>query len=182
MDTFLFEFKQELLGTAICLLVFLILKFIGTKAIKKVGKISDINEVRTRLIIKYSTIGLFAFTVVALVLVWGVDIKDIGLVFSSIFAVIGVALFAQWSILSNITAGVILFFSFPFKIGDKIRIMDKEMELPNEVYLIEDIRAFHIHLRRKNGELFTYPNNMMLQKAVALAQTFEDSQGNSQDL
>ena len=182
MDIFLLEFKEELWGTAICLLVFMILKFTGTKAIKKVGKISDINEVRTRLIIKYSTIGLFAFAIVALILIWGVDIKDIGLVFSSIFAVIGVALFAQWSILSNITAGVILFFSFPFKIGDKIRIMDKEMELPNEVYLIEDIRAFHIHLRRKNGELFTYPNNMMLQKAVALAQTFEDSQGNSQDL
>lgn len=175
MDTLFIEYKNELLGTAICLLVLLILKYLGTKAIKKVGKISDINEVRTRLIIKYSTVGLTTFGVVALILIWGVEMKDIGLVFSSVFAVIGVALFAQWSILSNVTAGVILFFSFPFKIGDKIKIMDKEIELPNEVYLIEDIRAFHIHLRRNNGELFTYPNNMMLQKAIALAQTYEDS-------
>jgi hypothetical protein len=60
--------------------------------------------------------------------------------------------------------------------------MDKEIELPDEVYLIEDIRAFHIHLRRHNGELFTYPNNMMLQKAVALAQTYEDSIENSDAL
>jgi hypothetical protein len=28
-----------------------------------------------------------------------------------------VYMFAQWSILSNITSGIILFFSFPFKIG-----------------------------------------------------------------
>ncbi|MCK0189062.1 mechanosensitive ion channel domain-containing protein [Arenibacter sp. F20364] len=182
MGTFFFEYKNQLLGTGICLLVLLILKYLGTKAIKKVGKISDINEVRTRLIIKYSTIGLTTFGIVALILIWGVDIKEIGLVFSSVFAVIGVALFAQWSILSNITAGVILFFSFPFKIGDKIKIMDKEIELPDEVYLIEDIRAFHIHLRRRNGELFTYPNNMMLMKAVALAQTYEDSLENSDAL
>jgi len=175
METFYLEYKNELLGTGICLLFILILKYLGTKAIQKVGKISDINEVRTRLIVKYSTVGLSAFGIVALILIWGVQMKDIGLVFSSVFAVIGVALFAQWSILSNVTAGVILFFSFPFKIGDKIKIMDKEIELPNEVYLIEDIRAFHVHLRRNNGELFTYPNNMMLQKAIALAQTYEDS-------
>jgi small-conductance mechanosensitive channel len=84
--------------------------------------------------------------------------------------------------LSNVTAGVILFFSFPFKIGDKIKIMDKEMELPNEAYLIEDIRAFHVHLRRSNGELITYPNNMMLQKAIAMAQTYEDSMESSEVL
>lgn len=182
METYFLEYKNELVGTAICIWVLLILKYLGTKAIQKVGKISDINEVRTRLIVKYSTIGLTAFGIVALILIWGVEMKDIGLVFSSVFAVIGVALFAQWSILSNVTAGVILFFSFPFKIGDKIKIMDKEIDLPNEVYLIEDIRAFHIHLRRNNGELFTYPNNMMLQKAIALAQTYEDSLESSEVL
>jgi small-conductance mechanosensitive channel len=179
METFFLEYKKELLGTGICILVLLILKYIGTKAIQKVGKISDINEVRTRLIVKYSTVGLTAFGIVALILIWGVDINQIGLVFSSVFAVIGVALFAQWSILSNVTAGVILFFSFPFKIGDKIKIMDKDMELTNEAFLIEDIRAFHVHLRRNNGELITYPNNMMLQKAIALAQIYEDSMESS---
>ena len=175
MDTFFLDYRDELVGTGICLLVFLILKYLGAKTIRKVGKISDINKVRTRLIIKYSTAGLTSFGIVALILIWGVEMKDIGLVFSSAFAVIGVALFAQWSILSNITAGVILFFSFPFRIGDKIKIMDKEIELPEEVYLIEDIRAFHVHLRKNNGELLTYPNNMMLQKAIVLAETYEDS-------
>ena len=43
-------------------------------------------------------------------------------------------------------AGIILYFSFPFKIGDRIKIMDKEMEYEGN-YIIEDIRAFHIHLR-----------------------------------
>ncbi|MDX1364250.1 mechanosensitive ion channel domain-containing protein [Arenibacter latericius] len=182
MESFYLEYKNELLGTVLCLLTLMILKYFGAKTIRKVGKLSDINEVRTRLIVKYATIGLTALGILALILIWGVDFKEIGLVFSSVFAVIGVALFAQWSILSNITAGIILFFSFPFKIGDRIKIMDKEIELPNEIYIIEDIRAFHIHLRRKNGELFTYPNNLMLQKAVGLAATYEQSIDDSSDL
>ncbi len=74
-------------------------------------------------------------------------------------------MFATWSILSNITAGIILFFSFPFKIGDRIRIMDGD--LPDEADIL-DIKAFHIYLRKDNGELVTYPNNLLLQKGVAL--------------
>ena len=80
------------------------------------------------------------------ILIWGVNLKEIGLIFSSLFAVLGVALFAIWSILSNVTAGIILFLNFPFKIGDRIKILDKEIEYDGN-YLIEDIRAYHIHLR-----------------------------------
>ncbi len=84
---------------------------------------------------------------------------------SSITTVIGVAMFAQWSILSNITSGIILFFFFPFKIGDIIRINDKDFPVQGE---IEDINAFHINLRSSNGELSTYPNNLLLQKGITV--------------
>ncbi len=181
IDKLIAAYQSELLGTLITLIVLLVLKFAGTKTIRKVGRISDLNEVRTRLIIKYVSIGLTAIGIVAVTLIWGINIKELGLIFSSVFAVIGVALFAQWSILSNVTAGIILFFSFPFKIGDRVKIMDKEIE-SNEVYTIEDIRAFHIHLRNGNGELLTYPNNLMLQKAVALITTYEDAQEGSEAL
>jgi small-conductance mechanosensitive channel len=84
---------------------------------------------------------------------------------SSVFAIIGVGLFAQWSILSNITSGVILFFSFPFRIGDFIKIHDKDFPIEAQ---IEDIKAFHTLLRTKEGELLTYPNNMLLQKGISI--------------
>ena len=58
-----------------------------------------------------------------------------------------------------------MFFSFPYKVGDKIKIHDKDF--PVEA-IIEDIRAFQLHLRLDNGDLITYPNNLMLQKAVTL--------------
>jgi len=171
------NYQTEFLTTVLTLGVLIITRFLSTKAIRKVGKISDLNDIRTRLILKYVSIGHVVLMVSALLLIWGVNIREVGLILSSVFAVIGVALFATWSILSNITAGVILFFSFPFKIGDHIRILDKELEDVKEFW-IEDIRAYHVHLRNSDGELVTYPNNLFLQKAVTILKPEEvDTEG-----
>lgn len=167
IDDFFLEYKNELLATAILVVVLLVLKFIFTKAIRRVGRLSDIVEARTLLITKYVSILLTIIGFGLLTFIWNIKFRDVGIAFASIFTIIGVALFASWSILSNITAGVVLFFSFPFKIGDRVKIMDKDIE-GEEPYLIEDIRAFHVSLRKDNGELLVYPNNLMMQKAVTL--------------
>ena len=90
---------------------------------------------------------------------------QIFLFISSVLTVIGVAFFAQWSILSNVTAGIIVFFSFPFKIGDKIRILDNEFPIEAE---IKDISSFYTLLRTTNGEKISLPNNLLLQKAIVI--------------
>ncbi|WP_149275533.1 mechanosensitive ion channel domain-containing protein [Pareuzebyella sediminis] len=174
MKALFLEYQTEILATVITIAVLLILKFITDKTIRRIGRISDIVEARTLLIQKYVSILLTLLGFGIISFVWGVNYKEVGLVFSSVFAVIGVALFAQWSIISNITAGVILFFSFPFKIGDRVRILDKDIE-SEEPYLIEDIRAFHVSLRKGNGELLVYPNNLMMQKAVTLIYSDQES-------
>ena len=177
MNELFTNYQTEVLTTLLTLGMLIITRFLSTKAIRKVGQISDLNDIRTRLILKYVSIGHVVLMVSALLLIWGVNFREVGLILSSVFAVIGVALFASWSILSNITAGVILFFSFPFKIGDHIRILDKELEGVNEFW-IEDIRAYHVHLRNTDGELVTYPNNLFLQKAVTILKPDEsDTEG-----
>ncbi|MEO7317231.1 MAG: mechanosensitive ion channel domain-containing protein [Ginsengibacter sp.] len=84
---------------------------------------------------------------------------------SSIFAVIGIALFAQWSILSNVTSGVIMFFTFPYKIGDFIKIHDGDHSLYG---YIEEIRSFHVVLKTTDQEIITFPNSLLLQKGVSI--------------
>jgi small-conductance mechanosensitive channel len=178
MREFIASHQSQLLSSVIILVLVLIFKVTFSAAARKVGKLGDFNPVRTNLIVKYISIALTLTAFAAFTLVWGVNYKDLGVLLSSIFAVIGVALFAQWSILSNITAGVIIFFSFPFKIGNTIRILDKELfstETPEQdTFVIEDIRAFHLHLRKINGEILTYPNNMVLQKGVILISTYKE--------
>lgn len=165
MYEFLSSYQNEIAYTVVTGIILLIIQLILRKSAHRVGQRAEMHITRTRLMFQYINILILLIAAFLLSLAWGVGLAELSLVFSSVFAVIGVALFAIWSILSNITSGIILFFSFPYKIGDKIRIHDKEM--PIEA-IIEDIRAFHLHLRSLDGELITYPNNLMLQKAVSL--------------
>ncbi|TNJ42438.1 mechanosensitive ion channel family protein [Tamlana fucoidanivorans] len=164
---FFTSYKDQLIISGIVLLSLLIIRYIVNFTITKVAKKNGINEARIRLICRYVTVTLFLLAMLIEAFIFGTDAKELAVVFSSVFAVLGIALFAIWSILSNVTSGIIMFFSFPYKVGDKINIMDKEF--PIEA-IIEDIRAFQLHLRLDNGDLITYPNNLMLQKAVKLVE------------
>ncbi|WP_426430005.1 mechanosensitive ion channel domain-containing protein [Winogradskyella sp. HB-48] len=165
MSDFFTTYQTEIISTFVLLIVLLIIRSIIVVAVKKIGKKSGTTEARANLIGRYVTVTLVLIALLVEAFILGAEPRDITLVFSSVFAVVGVALFAIWSILSNITSGVIMFFSFPYKVGDKIKIHDKDY--PVEA-IIEDIRAFQLILREDNGDLVTYPNNLILQKAVTL--------------
>lgn len=170
--TFFNEFTREIIGTGILFVLVVSLRIITTKVVKKYAKSSQIIEHRTNLVIKYIHLLINILAVIALITIWGVEPNDIFIALSSIATVVGVAMFAQWSILSNITSGIILFFSFPFKIGDIIRIHDKDFPIEAE---IKDISAFHVYLKTKDGEKIIYPNNLLLQKGISILENyFED--------
>lgn len=167
MSNFYETYKTEILYSVLLLIILLIIRAIIVFTVKNIGKRSGTSEVRANLIGRYATVTIFLIGLLIEAFILGADFSDISLLFSSVFAVIGIALFAIWSILSNITSGVIMFFSFPYKVGDKIKIHDKDY--PIEA-IIEDIRAFQLILREDNGNLVTYPNNLILQKPVTLIQ------------
>lgn len=156
---------QEWITSFIVFVVLLICRIIVAKLVRRYAKSSHIIERRANLVIKYLHILLSILFAMALVVIWGVDKKAIFLTVSSITTVVGVAMFAQWSILSNITSGVILFFFFPFRIGDTIKIHDKDFPIEAE---IDDINAFHVLLVTAEGEHITYPNNLLLQKGISI--------------
>jgi small-conductance mechanosensitive channel len=155
---------QEI-STGVLLIVVVLARTMVAKLIRRYATTSDIIEKRTNLVIKYINILISVLAVITIILIWGVQAKDIFITISSVATVIGVAMFAQWSILSNITAGIILFFSFPFKIGDTIVIHDKEYAVEGE---IEDIGAYHVTILAENGETVIYPNNLFFQKGISI--------------
>lgn len=163
------EYSKEILTTIILFIVLMFLRIVVAKLIRKFAKTSERLEHRTNLIIKYIHLLMNTLIIISLIVIWGVETKDIFITVSSITTVIGVALFAQWSILSNVTSGMILFFSFPFKIGDTIKIHDKDFPIEAE---IEDISAFHVNLRTKEGEKIIFPNNLLLQKGISILPTY----------
>jgi len=167
MNDFITTYQTELTYSTILFVILLAIRAIIVVTVKKIGKRSGTTEARANLIGRYATVTILFLGLLVEAYILGADFSDITVLFSSIFAVIGIGLFAIWSILSNLTSGVIMFFSFPYKVGDKIKIHDKDY--PIEA-IIEDIRAFQLILREDNGDLVTYPNNLILQKAVTLIQ------------
>lgn len=158
-------YQEEIIATAIILCTAIVVRWSLIKVIKKTAAITNILDRRTNLVIKYMSILITMLTVISLFVVWGVKAQNIFAALSAIITVIGIAFFAQWSILSNITAGIIVFFSFPFKIGDYIKVEDTDHFVEGEII---DVRAFHTLIKSTKGIITTYPNNLLLQKAVSI--------------
>ena len=97
--------------------------------------------------------------------VWGVDEKQLLVYVSSFLTILGIAFFAQWSLLSNITSGLILFFNHPLKIGDFVEIIDKDFPMEGRV---ENITLFFLHLRNKDDQVYTLSNTVVVQKTMRI--------------
>jgi Small-conductance mechanosensitive channel len=162
---FINEFLPQIIISVITIVAFMIVRAIIAKIIRKYSALNSKLEVRTNHIVRVCSIFIKTICVIMLIIIWGVNTHNLFIALSSIFAVIGVALFAQWSILSNLTAGLVIFFSSPIKIGDFICIQDKDF--PIEAY-ITDIQTLYTHLETKDSTKYIIPNNILLQKAIAI--------------
>lgn len=156
---------KEVVSTAILILIVILLRYLSKIIVTRYAKKIEILEHRKNLILKYNNIFIFILFSISVFIIWGVKKDDIFITISSIATVIGVAFFAQWSILSNITSGIIILFSYPFKIGDTIKIHDKDFPIEAE---LEYITTFYILLKTKDGEIIAYPNNLLLQKGISI--------------
>ena len=101
--------------------------------------------------------------IVLLSSIWGFSEQGFLVFASSILALVGVALFAVWSVLSNITAAMVLFFHAPFHVGDRIRVLDVDNTVTGRV---QHMGIFFITLRDGDGNEYTLPNNFLMQRTV----------------
>ncbi|QSX41341.1 mechanosensitive ion channel family protein [Shewanella cyperi] len=154
---------NQILLACFYLIAFVFIRRHLKQAIALLAQRKQVNAARTTLVTRFINGLLFFITLVLVALSLGLGYQDISLFVSSAFAVLGVALVAQWSILSNITSGILIFFVFPYRIGDRIKVVDKDEDISGEIV---DIALFHVLIRREDGTLINYPNNQILQKAV----------------
>ncbi|MBJ7556476.1 mechanosensitive ion channel family protein [Marinomonas spartinae] len=148
---------------ALLVVGYIVINRIMRSSVELLGHKNGTSEVRLRYVTKMMQLSLTALFIMLACIVMGVGYGQLAVFFSSVFAVVGVALFAQWSILSNITASLIIFFAFPYRVGDWIRVAEKDEDVLGQ---ITDISSFHVIIRRFSGDIVTYPNSLILQKPV----------------
>lgn len=153
----------KIIETVLVLIGLVILSFLIKGTIQKIGNRYHLQKDRTAFTLKVISIGLYLAAAVTLLFIWGVDQNELVLFLSSFIAILGIALFAQWSMLSNVTASILLFVSHPAKVGDSISILDKDYPLTGK---IKDIGAFFTIIETETNEVVTIPNSLLFQKMI----------------
>jgi small-conductance mechanosensitive channel len=154
----------QIVLSLIALLLYLITHQLVRSVIRKLSIVKEIGEQRSLAVRKGVRLMLLTVFVVVLGFIWGYDIQALLAASAGFFALVGVAFFAVWSILSNITSSIIIFFRFPLRIGDTIMLPEAEGVSGRVV----DITLFHILLEDDDGHTFAIPNNVVVQKILRI--------------
>ncbi|MEW6536576.1 MAG: mechanosensitive ion channel family protein [Candidatus Auribacterota bacterium] len=98
---------------------------------------------------------------ISLFFIWGIKLKNLWVSLTGIIAMIAVAFFAVWSLIGNILAGIILYFTSPFKINDHIEV------LPDEIKgKVLAINTFYTLLIDEDENYINIPNSLFYQKYI----------------
>ena len=167
MRDFIDTHGPQLLETAVVLAALVGIRYalrfgMRTTILKAVAKSGEAKEVGR-------IINLLLVIVMAVVLtaIWGVKQSELLIFATSVITVLGIGFFAEMSILSNITAFLVLFFQHPVKIGDRIRIHDGDKEIDGELM---ELTYFFAHVRTDAGSTVTVPNAVLLKSPFTITQ------------
>lgn len=155
----------KIIETVIVVVVLIVTHIFTRRSINNILKKIHFSLQRRKLTLRMINLLLTITSIVFIAAIWGVKQTDIVVFISSIMAILGIAFVAQWSLLSNITAGLILFFNHPLKIGDHIKILEKDFIIEG---IVNDISFFFIHIKTENNEKITISNTVILQKTISI--------------
>lgn len=146
-------------------MLFFIIRFIVNWSVKKTWKVR--GYVRERLIVVRRATSFILIIVFGLILssIWGIEQSEIILFVTSILTVIGIAFFAQWSILSNITAGLILFFNNDIRYGEYLTVLEKDNNING---IVIEIGVLFTRLKTDEGKVISIPNSIIIQKMISV--------------
>ncbi len=163
--TWLAQYSLQLSLTLALLILFIIIQRL---VIPRLAIYVEQSELQDNALYKAIYVFRLLYGVITLALllfIWGFDFKWLLAASTGIIALTGVALFASWSILSNITAFFILVIHKSYKRGNFIRVI----ELDNYIEgFICEINLFNTRLLSENREYIIYPNNLLIARPTII--------------
>ncbi len=159
------NYKVQLIESGVVVVCFLFIKFVLAYLIKHFVSHSYFKLSEKKDVLKLINLLLFVLFAIVLVSIWSVKQENILVFASSIITVFGVAMFAEMSILSNVTACLILFFQHPIKIGDRISVSFEGKEIEGELI---DITYFFVFIKTENKGTLTIPNALLLKSSFVI--------------
>jgi small-conductance mechanosensitive channel len=158
-------YKLQIFETALVLIFLILVKVIARNSINRILSKFDFGIERKRISHKIVNLFITIFALIFLAGIWNIDRSQLMVFITSTITIVGVGFFAQWSILSNITSSLILFFNHPMKLGQEISILDKEYDIHGTLI---DISFFFMYIKTSDDDIITIPNSVVLNKVIKL--------------
>ena len=160
-------FNIQIFETIIILACYIILYFIFKIVINNFLKKTRLERSRRKMVIRAVQLFTTMTAIILLTGVWGFKQNEIALFASTILTALGIAFFAQWSLLSNITSSILIFFNHPVKLGDYIKVLHKEYNYEGEV---TEMNYFFVHIKTDDNEIITIPNSHFFEKSFSVSE------------
>ena len=156
---------NQFIHTAILIAFVIIVKLFAGKAVNRILVRLENDLKRKKITMRIINLFSLIFMIIGLAAIWNIDRSQLMVFITSLITVLGIAFFAQWSILANITSSLILFFNHPVKIGQRICVLDKEYEIEGKLI---DISFYFLYIKTDADELITIPTYVALQKTIVI--------------
>jgi small-conductance mechanosensitive channel len=156
-------YEIQIIESIVSIIIIIIVSRFLQKIIERAGVKYSYHKTRIKIIKKVVSAVLFVVLVGVLLLIWAIPPTQLAGYLVSLFTVLGIAFLAQWSILSNITSALIIFFNHQVNIGDSIVILDKDYHVEGKV---SDIGLFFIVIKTNDNEYVSMPSNVFMQKMI----------------
>jgi small-conductance mechanosensitive channel len=102
---------------------------------------------------------LWVITVMVILEIWGIGVGGVWTLLVSAATLIGVGFLATWTMVSNITASLLIMIWRPFRLGDTVEVLPEKLK-----GRVVDRDLMFVVLREEAGSAIRIPNNMFFQK------------------
>ena len=165
----IFEFHQNYAGniyaSLIIIIAYIAIRIYTKPRLEESIEYSRLNDASLKSAQDSVSLILATISIALIFIVWGFDFRGLLVLSTGILTITGVALFASWSLLSNITAFFILLLQQSFRRGNFVRIIDAENYI--EGY-ISEINLFNTKLITEDREVIIYPNNLIISRPTII--------------
>ncbi len=154
------EFNKLLYSAGVIVVIHLV-SYLLKRLAKQTQIRHQIRQSRYFAIKRLMTTSAVFLSALALLLIWDVNIKHAWVSLTGILALVAIAFFAVWSLVGNILAGVIIYFTAPFKTDDTIEL------LPDQIRgMVLAVNTFYTVLLDADKNYINIPNSLFFQKYI----------------
>ncbi len=130
----------------------------GVDRLQDKGKVPGYLLLPLRVFIKW---GIFVLALLLILHNIGVQIGGIWALISTVLAMIAIGFVAVWSLLSNLSATLLILIFRPFEIGDTIEFVGEPTKGK-----VSRLSMMYTTLEESGGSVIQIPNNLIFQKVI----------------